>query len=96
MKKLLIAASVAAGLAAGAMPAFAQPATPSQPGWPATPDNEAAGSVQAQNYTQSPNYTLSQPAISTGAHPGDGSRPDYLMHLHELQNMPGYNPYGAD
>jgi opacity protein-like surface antigen len=100
MKKLLVAASVAVGLGAGVVPAFAQSATASQPGWPATANNEAAGSVQAQYYTQSPHYTLSpdytpsQPAISDGAHVGDGSRPEYQLHQHELQNMPGYSVGG--
>jgi hypothetical protein len=92
MKKLLVAASVAAGLAVGAMPAFAQPATTGQPGWPATADNGAAGSVVAQNYTRSPNYTLSQPATSDNARIGSGSGPTYMMHQNQLQNMPGYSP----
>ncbi len=91
MKKLLVAASLAAGLAAGAMPAFAQPAATSQSGWPATAENEAVGSVQAQNYGQSPSYTQSQPAIGTNAHVGDGSRPNYLLRQQELMNMPGYS-----
>jgi hypothetical protein len=93
MKKLLVAASLAAGLAAGAVPAFAQSVTTSQPGRVATDDNGAA-SVQAQNYTQSPNYTLSQPAISSNAYIGDGARPNYLMRQQQqLENMPGYSPY---
>jgi hypothetical protein len=96
MKKLLVAASLAAGLAAGAVPAFAQSATTSQPGWVATDDNGAAASVQALNYTQSPNYTQSQPTISTAAHIGDGSRPNYLLRQQQLRDMPGYSPGGTD
>lgn len=95
MKKLLVAASVAAGFAAGAVPAFAQPAATSQQGWPVTANNDLSGAVQAHNYTQSPNYTPSDPAIGPGAHVGDGSRPDYLLHQRELQNMPGYSIGGG-
>lgn len=96
MKNLFVAASVAAGLAAGAVPALAQPTTTGQPGWRRIANNEAAGSVQAQNDSPSPYYSQSQPAIGNGAHVGDGSRPDYLLHQHELQNMPGYSPTAGD
>ncbi len=85
MNKLLLAASIAAGLAAGAVPAFAQSATTNPPGRFATADNGAASPVQPQNYDQA------QTAISDDAHVGDGSRPDYLLHQRELRNMPGYS-----
>ena len=90
MKKLLVAASLAAGLAAGAVPAFAQSATTTPPGRVVTAYNGATGSVQMQNYNQAP------AAISNEAHIGDGSRPNYLMRQHQLQNMPGYSPGGTD
>ncbi len=88
MKKLLIAASMAAGLAAGAVPAFAQSATTDE------------HSVQAQNYNQTQNYSQSPnydpPAATSGnAHVGDGSRSEYLMHQQQLENMPGYSPTGG-
>jgi hypothetical protein len=87
MKKLLIAAGVAGGLAAGAVPAFAQSAMTSQPGWAANADNGVAGSTQAPyneafDYYQSPNY---QAGISNDA----GS--DYLMQQQDLRYMPGYS-----
>jgi hypothetical protein len=88
MKKLVMAASMAAGLAAVAMPAFAQSATTDQ------------RSVQAQNYNptqnygQAPNYDPPA-ATSGGAHVGDGSRPEFLMHQQQLENMPGYSPTGG-
>lgn len=90
MKKLLVAASMAAGLAAGAVPAFAQSATTSPPGRFATADNGVVGSVRLQNYNQL------QAATSNDAHVGDGSRPEYLMHQQELRNMPGYSPDGSN
>jgi hypothetical protein len=90
MKKLLIATSVAAGVAAAAVPAFAQSAMTSQPDWTALADNGAAGSVQAQNYSPTQRATSSDPRI------GDGSTPGYLMQQQELENMPGYSPQGAD
>jgi hypothetical protein len=88
MKKLLIAASMAAGVAAGAMPAFAQSATTDQ------------RSVQAQNYNQTLNYSQAPnydppTATSGAAHVGDGSRAEYLMHQQQLENMPGYSPTGG-
>ncbi len=86
MKKLLAAASMAAGLAAGAVPAFAQSATTSQPGWAAAANNGAPGWGQAPNYyTQAPTPDISD------AHTGDGSGRDYLRQQQELQNMPGYS-----
>ncbi len=88
VKNLLVAASLAALLAAEAVPALAQSATTSQPGWAAVADNGAAGSVQA------PNDSLAQPAISSGVHVGDGSRPDYLRHKQELRDLPGYSVSG--
>jgi hypothetical protein len=94
MKKLLIATSVVAGVAAGTLPAFAQSATTSQLGWRASADNGAARSDWAQNYpNRVPGATSNDPQdpISNGAHVGDGSRPDYLMHQRELQSMPGYS-----
>ncbi len=90
MKKLLVAASMAAGLAAGAVPAFAQSATTNPPGRFATADSGAAGLVRSQNYNQAP------APMSDGAHVGDGSRPDFLMHQQELRNLPGYSPDGTD
>lgn len=94
MKKLLVVASMAVSLAAGT--ALAQAATTSQAGWAA--DNGAAASVQAQNYNafQTPNYNQGEAATSTAVHVGDGSRSDYLLQQHELQNTPGYNPLGTD
>ena len=49
MRKLLVAASMAAGLALGVVPAFAQHATTSRPGWAATTNKDAASSAQPQN-----------------------------------------------
>jgi hypothetical protein len=91
MKMLLVAASMAAGLAAGAVPAFAQSVTTGQPGSTASAYNGAG--VQAQNHygTQAPLSEPAQVPMSTDAHIGSGSRPDYLTHQRELQNMPGYN-----
>jgi hypothetical protein len=93
MKMLLVAASMAAGLAAGAVPAFAQSVTIRQPGSTASAANGAAGSVQAQNHygAQVPLGDPAQVPISNDAHIGSGSGPDYLAHQRELQNMPGYN-----
>ena len=93
MKMLLVAASMAAGLAAGAAPAFAQSATTSQPGSTASAYNGAAGSVQAQNHygTQVPLSEQAPAPMTNDAHIGSGSGPDYLAHQRELQNMPGYN-----
>lgn len=92
MNKLLIAASMAAGLAAGAMPAFAQSSTTSQ--YPAQPQNYS----QTQSYNQAPNYTASPntdpPAAIGGPQVGTGTSPDYQMQQHELENMPGYSPTG--
>jgi hypothetical protein len=90
VKKLLVAASVVAGLAAGAVPAFAQSATTNPQGRFATAYNGGLGSVQGQNYNQA------QAAISNDAHVGDGSRPEYLMHQQELRSMPGYSPDGSN
>jgi hypothetical protein len=90
MKKLLVVASLATGLAAGAVPAFAQSAATSPPGRFATADNGVMGSVQV------PNDALSQPAMSNNAHIGDGARPNYLMRQQQLQNLPGYSPDGAN
>jgi hypothetical protein len=88
MKKLLIAASMAAGLAAGAMPAFAQSA--SQYPAPAQNYNQTQNYAQVQNYTRSPNYD--PPAATSGApHVGTGSDQSYQMQQHELQNSPGYS-----
>lgn len=81
-------ASMAALLAVEVVPALAQSATTDQPSWTAVADNSAAGSVHA------PNYDQAQTTLHGGAHIGDGSRPDYLMHQRELQNMPGYSVGG--
>ncbi len=88
MKNLLVAASLAAGLAAGAVPAFAQSATTSQQGSAVTADNQAADTIQAQNYTQSPSYTHSTPAFGAGPHIGTWSD----QQQEQLQNLPGYSP----
>lgn len=93
MKKLLIAAGVAGGLAAGAVPGFAQSAMTSQPGWAANADNGVAGSTQAPyseafDYYQSPNY---QAGISNDAGVGTVSGSDYLMQQQDLRYMPGYS-----
>ncbi|HUN43520.1 MAG TPA: hypothetical protein VMU81_24760 [Acetobacteraceae bacterium] len=90
MKTLLVAASMAAGLAAGAVPAFAQSAMTNQPGPTASAYN---GAVEAQNHYQAqvPLSTQAQDPVSVGAHIGSGSGDDYVMHQRELMNMPGYN-----
>jgi hypothetical protein len=89
MMKLLVAASLAASLAVGAMPAFAQSATTTQQNWTASADNGMASSVQAQNYTLAPNYD--PPAATTeGAHIGNGSSSNYEQQ--ELAHLPGYSP----
>ena len=104
MKKLLLATSMAAGLAVCAVPAFAQSATTSQPGWAAPANNGAAGSVQAQNFNQAQG-AISNGAISngagadpgtfgSGAHVGSGSGPNYIMHQQQLLGMPGYSITG--
>ncbi len=88
MKKLLLAASMAAGLAAGAMPAFAQSASqyPAQ----AQNYNGRQNYAQAQNYAQSPSYD--PPAATSGApHVGSGFDQSYQMQQRELQNSPGYS-----
>jgi hypothetical protein len=94
MKKLLIAASMAAGLAAGAMPAFAQSATTSQ--YPADPQNydQAPRYAQAPHYAQAPN---DDPPAATSGGPkiGTGLDPDYQMQQQELEHTPGYNPTGG-
>ena len=88
MRNLLVTAGVVALLAAEVVPALAQSATTDQPGWTAVADSSAAGSVRASNYGQA------QTALHSGAHIGDGSRPDYLMHQQELETMPGYSVGG--
>lgn len=94
MKTLLIAASMAAGLAAGATPAFAQSVTTSQ--YATQPQNYN----QAQVYNQTPNYTRAPnddppAATSDGAHIGTGADPDYELQQRELEQMPGYSPTGG-
>ncbi len=97
MRKLLAAASLAASLAAGAVPAFAQSATTSRPDWIAPADNGAAGSVQAQNFSPAQNYNRAQNySPAQGATIGDGAGRDYLMQQQQLQNMPGYSPTGTN
>ncbi len=89
MKKLLLATSIAAGLAAGAMAAFAQSASQ----YPAQTQNynETQNYAQAQNYAQSPNYD--PPAATTGApHVGTGFDQDYQTQQHQLEQLPGYSP----
>jgi opacity protein-like surface antigen len=88
MKKLLVAASVAAGLAAGAVPALAQSTTTGQADWPVSAANGAASWVEAHNYNRA------QAAISNAAYVGGGSDSDYLRQQQELQNMPGYSVGG--
>lgn len=87
MKKLLVAASVAAGLAVGAVPAFAQSTTTASQGW-----GQAQNYNEAQNYSLTPHYSQAPGAISADAHIGDGSRSSYLREQQELQMTPGYNP----
>jgi hypothetical protein len=96
MKKLLIATSVAAGLAVGAVPAFAQSATTGQPGSGASADNSAAGSVQAQNYPyQAPGaYQAQAPISDPQPHVGIGAGSEYTTR--QLMKMPGYFPDGTD
>jgi hypothetical protein len=88
MKKLLVAAGLAAGLAAGAMPAFAQSATTDHR------SVQAQNYNQTQNYSQAPNYDPPA-AISDGPHVGTGFGSDYEIQQHELQHMPGYSPTGG-
>ena len=88
MKKLLVAASMAAGLAAGAVPALAQSTTTGQGDWTVSAANGAGSWVEA------PNYNRLQAAISNEAYVGRGSASDYLRQQQELQNMPGYSVGG--
>jgi opacity protein-like surface antigen len=88
MKKLLVAASLAAGLAAGAVPAFAQATTTGQADLTVSSANGAASWVEAHNYNHA------QAAISNEAYVGGGSDSDYLRQQQELQNMPGYSVGG--
>ena len=78
--KLLLAATVALGLAAGAVPAFAQSATTSQPGATSQPGSAAladngAASVQAQNFStpQTMGLQPSDSAATPSAHVGQGT-----------------------
>ena len=57
--KLLLAATMAVGLAAGGVPAFAQSAATGQPGVTA-PGNNATSAMQAQNFNQ-PQTTAAMP-----------------------------------
>ena len=91
MKKLLVAASVAAGLAVGAAPAFAQSNTTANPGW-----GQAQNYNEAQNYTLAPHYGQAPSAIGADAHIGDGSRSSFLREQHELEVSPGYNPSATE
>jgi len=88
MKKLLVAASMAAGLAAGAVPALAQSTPTGQGDWTVSAANGAGSWVEA------PNYNRLQAAISNEAYVGRGSASDYLRQQQELQNMPGYSVGG--
>ena len=90
MKKLLVAASLAAGLAMGAVPAFAQSATASQ-GWA-----QARNYNEAQNYNLAPHYSQAPAASSADTHIGDGSRSDFLRQQQELERSPGYSPLATD
>jgi hypothetical protein len=96
MKKLLIATSMAASLAVGAVPAFAQSATTGQPGWGASADNSTARSAQAQNYPyQAPGaYQAQAPISDPQPHIGIGAGSENTTH--QLMNMPGYSPDGTD
>ena len=89
MKKLLVAASLTAGLTAGAVPAFAQTATTGQADWTVSDANSAASWVEAHNYNRA------EAAISNEAYVGRGSDSDYLRQQQELQNMPGYSIGGS-
>jgi hypothetical protein len=91
MKKLLVAASVAAGLAVGAVPAFAQSTTTANQGW-----GQAQNYNEAQNYSFAPRYSQAPGAVSADAHIGDGSRSGYMTEQHELQMSPGYSPDGTN
>jgi len=88
MKKLLIAASVTAGLATGAVPTFAQSATIGQADWTVRAANDAASWVEGHNYNRA------EATISNAAYVGRGSDSDYLKQQQELQNMPGYSVGG--
>jgi len=77
MKKLLVAASVIAGVAVGAVPAFAQSATTGQA--------DGVGWVEAHNHNRA------RAVISNEAYVGRGSDSDYLRQQQELQNTPGYS-----
>jgi hypothetical protein len=96
MKMLLVVASMAAGLAAGAIPALAQSVSTIQTRSTASAYNGAAGPVQAQNYhgAQGPVSNQAQDPVSNGAHIGGGSEPGYLAQQQELRDMPGYNITG--
>lgn len=91
MKKLLVAASVAAGLAMGAAPTFAQSTTTANQGW-----GQAQNYNEAQNYGLAPHFSQAPGAISADSHIGDGSQSSFLREQHELQTTPGYNPGATD
>ena len=85
MKKLLIAASVTAGLATGAVPVFAQSATIGQA------DRTVSAANGATSWVEAHNYKRAQATISNEAYVGRSSDSDYLRQQQELQNMPGYS-----
>ena len=89
MKKLLFAASVTAGLAAGVVPAFAQSATTGQPDWTISASNGAVSWAEAHDYNRA------RGVISNEAYVGRGSDSDYLRQQQELQNTPGYSIGGS-
>jgi hypothetical protein len=83
MKQLLVAASVAAGLAAGAVGSVHAQNYFNQAAGPTSNDPQGA--------------TINDPQVPTTIRPhvGSGSRPDYLKHQQLLRNMPGYSPNGT-
>jgi len=89
MKQLLVAASVAAGLAVGAVPAFAQSTTTASP-------SQAQNYREARNYAMAPQYGQGAGAINANAQIGDGSRSGFLREQQELEMSPGYSPDGTD
>jgi len=91
MKKLLVAASVAAGLAMVAAPAFAQSTTTANQGW-----GQAQNYNEAQNYSLAPHYSQGPSATSADAHIGDGSLSSYMREQRQLEMSPGYNPNPTD
>jgi len=87
MKKLLVAASAAAGLAMAAVPALAQSTTTANQGW-----GQAQNYNEAQNYGPARHYSQGRSGISADARVGDGSLSSYMREQQQLEMSPGYNP----